>query len=290
MVPILASLALAASVGTEPRLGFIGVGTIASAIVRGLCAGSEPASILLGPRGTRCAELVAEFPTRLRVAADNQAVADGCDVLFLCVLPQQAAAVLEPLRLRDDQLIVSVLSTASAESVASAARLPMSRIVRALPLPAVGERCGVTPLWPSTHASVVRIFELLGGVIEAADERELLTLASVTCLMGQLYAQMAEAQGWLVAQGISSEQARRYVSSIYLGGVSNANAAAARASAAADGAAGADVFSALVAEQTAGGINEQLLGKMREAGTLDALRQGLDAIHARLQAGRRTKS
>lgn len=278
----------AVSVGREPRLGFIGVGTIATAMVRGLCSDGEP-SILLGPRSARkAASLAAEFPARVCVAADNQAVLDGCDVVFLCVLPQQAAEVLEPLRFREEHVLVSVLSTEPAQSVARAARLPLSRVVRALPLPAVEERRGVTPLWPATHAPVVRLFERLGGVIASADERELLTLASTTCLVGQLYAQMAEAQGWLVAQGIPQEQAHRYVSSVYSGAVSNARAAAGRASAGGTGAGagGASIFGDLVAEQTAGGINEQLLGQMRDAGALDALRCGLDAIHSRLQAGR----
>ncbi|KAJ1625453.1 hypothetical protein T492DRAFT_597736 [Pavlovales sp. CCMP2436] len=276
----------------EPRLGFIGVGTIASAVVRGLCAGDEtpPPSILLGPRSAVTAQaLAAEFAGRVSVAPDNQAVVDGCDVLFLSVLPQQASGVLEALCLREDQLLVSLISTASAASLARAARLPESRVVRALPLPAVGERSGVTPLWPAEE-SVVRIFVRLGGAIAAADERELLTLATVTCLVGQLYAQMGEAQEWLVGRGIARAQASRYVTAVYAGAVSNSQEAAARAQVAAGDAEGdgsnSDVFRALVAEQTAGGINEQMLVAVRDGGAPDAFRGGLQAVHDRLQAGR----
>ena len=197
--------------------------------------------------------------------------------------------MLVSLCLRDDHVVVSVLSTASARSIASLAKLAPSRVVRALPLPAVGERRGVTPLWPATHTPVVRLFERLGGVIAAADERELLTLATTTCVVGQLYAQMGTVQSWLVERGIASEQARRYVSAVYAGALSSAEGAAARAMAdgapGSESAAAADVFGALAAEQTAGGINEQLLGNLRAASAFEALSAGLDAVHIRLQAG-----
>lgn len=270
------------AVPLEPRLGFIGVGTIASALVRGLCVGVErPPRIVLSPRGGS-ARLAAELGECVSIAPNNQAVVDRCDVLLLCVLPQQASEVLGALTFRDGQILVSVLSSAPTAALAAAARLPPSAVVRALPLPAVGERCGVTPLWPASHASVVALFEQLGGAIAAADERELMVLASMTSLMGQLYAQMGGARDWLVGRGIDREQARRYVTAIYAGAVSNADAAAARVRADAD--AGASVFDELVAEQTAGGINEQLLRELTAAGALEALGVGLDGIHARLTA------
>jgi hypothetical protein len=41
------------------------------------------------------------------------------------------------------------------------------------------------------------------------------TLMPITCLMGQLYAQQRAAQGWLVAQGIDRAVAAKYVGGIY---------------------------------------------------------------------------
>ena len=76
-------------------LGFIGVGHIAGAVITGLCTSpgwSEP--ILLSPRSTSmAAALAARFPL-VSVAADNQAVIDGCGRLVLAVRPQVAATVL----------------------------------------------------------------------------------------------------------------------------------------------------------------------------------------------------
>ena len=63
------------------RYGFVGVGTMSSAIVRGLCTlPFPPPSIVLSPRGAeKAAALAAEFgPQMVRVASSNQEVVDSC--------------------------------------------------------------------------------------------------------------------------------------------------------------------------------------------------------------------
>ena len=66
---------------TALRLGVIGVGNIARALLTGLAtAVHPPAQILLSPRGAaHAAALAARFPT-MRVASDNQAVLDGSEI------------------------------------------------------------------------------------------------------------------------------------------------------------------------------------------------------------------
>jgi pyrroline-5-carboxylate reductase len=74
-----------------PRYGFVGVGTMSSAIVRGMCTLSTlpMTSIVLSPRGAdKVATLKALFPDMVTIAADNQAVLDACDIVFVGVLPK----------------------------------------------------------------------------------------------------------------------------------------------------------------------------------------------------------
>ena len=68
--------------------GVLGVGSIATAIVIGLCDGVvAPPEIVLSPRNAeRAAELAAQLPS-VRVAAGNQQVVDGSDVVVVCLLP-----------------------------------------------------------------------------------------------------------------------------------------------------------------------------------------------------------
>jgi len=62
--------------------GVLGVGSIATAIVNGLCDGVvEPPKIVLSPRNAeRAAELVGRLPS-VRLATDNQQVVDDSDVV-----------------------------------------------------------------------------------------------------------------------------------------------------------------------------------------------------------------
>src|SRR3546814_20031081 len=97
---------------TPPRLGLIGTGTIAAAIVEGLAlSGNEP--ILLSPRNADIAADLASRFSHVGVASDNQAVIDDSDLVLLAVRPQIAYAVLGPLRFRPDPRILRLLAPVS---------------------------------------------------------------------------------------------------------------------------------------------------------------------------------
>src|SRR3546814_6581800 len=67
---------------TPARLGFIGTGTIAAAIVEGLAlSGEEP--ILLSPRNADIAARLSDRFSHVGVANDNQAVLDQSDLVIL---------------------------------------------------------------------------------------------------------------------------------------------------------------------------------------------------------------
>ena len=99
--------------------GFIGVGTMSSAIVRGLCTLPQPPkAVVLSPRGeSNGLSLVQQFSTGdtpgiVRRAKTNQEVVDESDVIFVGVLPQQTEEVLRALTFKPTQTIVSLVSTA----------------------------------------------------------------------------------------------------------------------------------------------------------------------------------
>lgn len=72
------------------RLGFVGTGAITSAIVTGLnAAGIDGDTILVSPRNAEtAAALAAKFPN-VTVAASNQAVLDGSNVVIIAVRPRR---------------------------------------------------------------------------------------------------------------------------------------------------------------------------------------------------------
>src|SRR3546814_14762740 len=86
---------------TPARLGFIGTGTIAAAIVEGLAlSGEEP--ILLSPRNADIAARLSDRFSHVGVANDNQAVLDQSHLVLLAVPPQTADSVPENLNFLPD--------------------------------------------------------------------------------------------------------------------------------------------------------------------------------------------
>ena len=152
-----------------PRVGFIGVGTIAEALITGMCAaGEQRATFLLSPRNADIAKRVAERFSFVEVARDNQAVIDGSDIVFLAVRPQVAADVLGTLKFRRDQRIVSLIATFDVARLRTLVA-PASTIARATPLPAVARRLGPLTLYPPVP-EIAKLLEGLGQLFQLQNE------------------------------------------------------------------------------------------------------------------------
>ena len=154
---------------TEPTYGILGVGSIATAIVTGLCEGvAEPPWVVLSPRNAeRAASLAASLPS-VRVATGNQAVVDASDVVVVCLRPTDAFDVLVGLDFRADQAVVSAVAGLSVAHLAELVA-PVLDIARSIPLPAVATRESMTPVHPATPA-VTGLFDRLGRSLVVDDE------------------------------------------------------------------------------------------------------------------------
>src|ERR1700730_1644246 len=108
------------------KLGFVGCGTITSAMVTGLCSARDAGAIIVSPRNAKVAADLAFRFANVQVAATNQAVLDACDLAVLAVRPQIAPGVLSELRFRPDHTVLSLIAS-----------LPLG-YVRSLTTPATG--------------------------------------------------------------------------------------------------------------------------------------------------------
>jgi len=255
-------------------LGFIGVGHIAGAVVTGLSTSpgwSEP--ILLSPRSAAMAgALAARFPA-VKVAADNQAVIDGCDRLVLAVRPQVAATVLGGLEIRPDQPIVSLIGMVPEADLRRLVR-SAAIIVRACPLPSVAEHRGPIALWPADPASEA-LLGRIGRVVAVESEAALHALWATTGLIATHYRLADTIVAWLHQRGVAPDRATSYVAALIQ---------------AIDGALdrpGATGFSDLaVAASTRGGLNEQATRELAAAGWFGAIDGTLDRLLQRLEGER----
>jgi pyrroline-5-carboxylate reductase len=252
------------------NLGFVGTGAITSAMVTGLSSDGAPRhAIHVSPRNSViAADLAHRFPS-VSIAASNQDVLDRSEMVVLAVRPQIAPEVIAELRFRPDHRVVSLVSGLSLQR-ASGLSAPAAKVTRAVPLPSVAARRGPTVIYPADPA-VADLFAALGTAFEVAEEAEFEAFCAATATMASYFAFADTIAAWLVDHGIPPSQARDYMARVFCGLANTAVDAPARS------------FEALAAEHaTKGGINEQLLGHLREQQVFESLSAGMDAIMRRI--------
>jgi pyrroline-5-carboxylate reductase len=252
------------------RIGFIGTGTITSAIVSGLnSVGSTTFTFLLSPRNAGVAASLASAFDNVTVAASNQAVLDGCDTIMLAVRPQVAVDVLESLRFRPDHHVISLIALIPIERL-QVLVAPATRVVRAIPLPMVATRAGVTVLYPD-DSTARAIFNQLGSTIALESPEHFNAFSTATATMAPYFAFAGEITDWLIRRGVPSATARSYVGGVFHG----------LATVAADSS--AQPFGILAEKfATAGGINEQVMAHLTRVGALKAVSDALDGVLHRM--------
>jgi pyrroline-5-carboxylate reductase len=160
---------------TQKRVGFIGAGNMAAALVRGLLHGGAFLSAqnvcVSATTRTRLDRLAAEHKG-IVTTTSNAEICAFSDVIVLAVKPQIVDKVLGQIspHLRDGMLVVSVaagISTAAIES-----KLPRGvRVVRAMPNTAATVLAGATAICRGAHANdddvefAERFFGLVGRTV-----------------------------------------------------------------------------------------------------------------------------
>jgi pyrroline-5-carboxylate reductase len=246
----------------------LGVGAIGSAIVTGLCEGvDDPPQVLLSPRSAETTAGLAERFDTVDVATDNQAVVDGAPVVIVCVRPPDAEQVLGELRFPADQVVLSAVAGVPVESLRPLVA-PATEIARVIPLPSVARREAITPVHPPNPAAKA-LFDRLGETVTLADVEAFEALAASTATLAAHFRYLGTIAAWLESQGIPAPAATHYVASTFAG-----LAEATRSGA---------PFDELARESaTPGGLNEQFLNELEEAGIFEHVDAGLQRILDRL--------
>jgi pyrroline-5-carboxylate reductase len=252
------------------KLGFIGTGTITSAIVTGLRAvGKDPRPIVLSPRGAGVAAALAARFENVSVAASNQDVVDECETIVMAVRPQIAQEVLAGLRFPAGTNVISVISGLPVRRLAELTA-PATRLSRAVPLPSAARGMSPTAIYPR-DPEVVELFGRVGAAIAVDEEERFDALCVITATMAAYFAFAGASATWLARQGVDPQQARDYVAHIYMGLAQTTIGAPGRS------------FAELAADHaTRGGTNEQVLGYLKQHGVFDRFDEALDAILRRV--------
>lgn len=250
------------------RIGFLGVGTISTAVIRAMCARPGNAdSFVLSPRSESLSRELAREYACCQGAASNQEVVDSSDMVVLAMRPQQVDEALGDLRFRDDQLIASFIAGSPPSQIAELVA-PAHRIAQLIPLPPIELHRGPLLICPGIP-EVAEAFAGLGEVIVLDDESLVRVFSCVSAFMSTYYEMQNTLIDWAVSRGIDRETASRYVVA-ELDGLATVGMRTPT-----------ERLDELPGEfQTKGGLNERVRGRLLTEGWFAALRNAVDDTYA----------
>ncbi len=277
------------------KLGFIGIGKIASAVVEGLCTSTASGlEIFLSPRNEETsAYLAGKYPAApaannpgsttaakdpttpgslatVRRMTSNQQVLDNSDIILIALRPAVAVDILKTLSFQTRHTVISLIPLLKYEGL-SAAVQPAGTICRAIPLPAVMEHNCPIPLFKAPQA-VVDLFGLIGQPLPVADEDQLHAIWTLTGLITPFYDLLGQLSAWTTSHGVDEKVANTYIADLFQS-----------LSYLAQQAKHIDFAELAQHAATPNGMNEQAGKEIREKGAHEAWREASDRLLERFK-------
>lgn len=215
---------LESAVAIRYKIGFIGMGNMAQAVVKGLIESKiiNPKSVFCTNRSEGKLQKVADFFS-INALSSNEDLIDQCDVIILSMKPQDLPAAIDPISsvFRPGQIVISLAAGITLRTLEK--KLPDCRIVRVMPnTPALINK-GITgyllsEVDPGLETLIEDLFSPLGSVIKVEDETQFEGL-TVACSsgIGFVYEMMMYFQDWVEERGFEPEVARKMVVETFLG-------------------------------------------------------------------------
>ena len=259
---------------TLPTIGILGVGVIGSALARGFATAQPAYPLLLSSLDTsNMTVLAADFPERIRLAADNQQTLDEADWLILALPPAQGETILRGLRFRPEHKVINLLADKSLEQIASWIGTT-AFLAHMVPLPFVAQHFGPIVIYPQSE-ELCRLMSPLGQVVEVNSPHEVHVLQAITALMAPFHTLLDELVRWAGNNGVEEMSAKAYAASVFGALCRQANEAP------------AGKLSELANEMTPGGLNAMAKEYIGRHQAFSAWIEALNPVMERLSASRK---
>ena len=206
------------------RIGFIGAGNMAQAMIKGLIEGGYVSAnhILVSNRSHgKLNKLKDEY--QIQTFDNNESLVENSDIIILAMKPQDLIAAVEPISqsFNDDQIVMSI--AAGIKMPVLEKNLPQCRLVRVMPnTPSVIGQ-GVVGYFINENNKTIEdivenLFRPLGKVLHVQDEDEFDALM-IACSSGTgfVFELMMSWQEWLEEHDFTPEQARMMAVDTFLG-------------------------------------------------------------------------
>ena len=252
------------------KLGFIGTGKIASAVINGVCSSKIPFNrIYISPRNKLIAQQLKKKFKKISVAKNNQEIVNKCEWVFLSITPNVGNRIIKNLKFKSSQTIISFISTIKLNQLKKAIKVK-AKIVRAIPLPPISLKKGPVPIFPP-NKKVKNFFNNIGTTVEIKSERSSISFWTTSGMMASFYELLNVMTNWLIKKGVKRNNAQKYITSLFLALSEDAFANSKK-----------NLKNLVKDSQTPKGLNEQGLKELSKSGFYKRLEKTLNSIHKRL--------
>ena len=252
------------------KLGFIGTGKIASAVITGICNSKiSYKKIIISNRNKSIAQSLKKKFRKVSIAKNNQEIVDVCDWVFLSITPTVGQKIIKQLKFKSNQTIISFISTITLFQLKKAIRVK-AKIVRAIPLPPISLKKGPVPICPP-NKKVKKFFNKIGTTVEIKNEKSSINFWATSGVMAPFYELLRMMTDWLVKRGVKRNNAQKYITSLFLALSEDAVVNSKK-----------DLKYLVKESQTPKGLNEQGVKELTKAGFYKSLEKTLNSIHRRL--------
>ncbi|MEJ2020348.1 MAG: NAD(P)-binding domain-containing protein [Maritimibacter sp.] len=226
------------------RIGIVGTGTIATAVVRGI-AGDGHEITVSERSATNAAALARDF-ANVTIATNAEVVARS-EVIFL------------GLPFRPDQKVISFMAGASLDEVATMIS-PASAAAIMMPFPAIA-RGGSAIMMLGDEALVASLFGARNQIFALASAADLEAYLCAQAVLSPVARMIDDAAGWLAGRVTDASKGEAFLRTLVASSLTDSHTA--------------DLIEAL---NTPGGYNQRLRLMLEQSGMRDALRDGLDNL------------
>ena len=249
------------------KLGFIGTGKIASSVITGICKSSiKYNKIFISSRNNKISKQLKKKFKRVVIERDNQKIVSSSNWVFLAVTPTVGEKIIQNLKFRSNQTIVSFISTITIPNLKKMIKVK-ANIVRAIPLPPISLKKGPVPICPP-NKKVKKFFDQIGSTVEIKNEKLSINFWSTSGMMASYYEILNVMSNWLVSKGIKRLDAQKYITSLFLALSEDAVVNSKK-----------DLKYLVKESQTPKGLNEQGLKEMSKKRVYKSVINTLNSIH-----------
>ena len=253
------------------KLGFIGIGKIASSVIEGICTSKILyKKIYISQRNKNNSYNLKKKFKKIFIAKNNQEIIDKSDWIFLSVTPTVGKKIIKNLKFKSNQKVISFISTISLPQLKKMIKTKVD-IVRAIPLPPISLKEGPIPIYPP-NKKIKLFFDQLGSAIEIKSEKLSINFWSTSGMMASYYNMLDTMSVWLHKKGVKKLDAQKYVTSLFLALSKDAVINS-----------GKDLKKLIKDSQTPKGLNEQGLKEMLKRGAYKSMISTLNVIYKRLE-------